>query len=112
MKIKYFLISVLSLFILPIQIAFAVTLCNPLSPSCGPGPGINEILNKILDAILLIGTPIATIMIIYGAFQMLFSGGNTEKFQTGQKTLLYTAIGYGIILISKGISIIISNLLG
>jgi hypothetical protein len=50
-------------------------------------------------------------MILIGAFQMLFSGGNEEKFKLGRKMILYTAIGYAIILIGWGLTSIIRDFL-
>ena len=51
-------------------------------------------------------------MVIYGGFQILTAGGTPEKFTTGRKTILYAVIGYGIIIISKGVTLILKQLLG
>ncbi len=50
-------------------------------------------------------------MILIGAFQMLFSAGDPDKFQTGKKTILYTVIGYAIIFLSSVIISVVQNLL-
>ena len=42
---------------------------------------------------------------------MITAGGKAENFKKGQNILLYAAIGFAIILLSKGVSLIISDLL-
>lgn len=81
---------------------------NPLSSG-----NVFELLNKILNGIIIyIAPPIFALMILIGAFQILFAGGNPEKFALGRRIILYAVIGYGILLIATGISAIIKNLLG
>jgi len=40
------------------------------------------------------------------------SGGNPENINRAKRTLLWTVIGYGIILVSRGIIEIVQQLLG
>lgn len=69
------------------------------------------ILEQISVYLLWIGAPITAIMIIYGAFQMMTAGGNPEQFKKGSKTLLYAAVGYGIILVAWGVVSLVKELL-
>jgi len=85
----------------------AGNLPNPLHVT-----NIADLINKIAGYLMAIAVPITTIMVIVGAFQMLTSGGNPEKFKTGQKTILYAAVGFAIVLISKGITAIVKEVLG
>ena len=73
---------------------------------------IEDLLHGIVGWIVKIGAPIATIMILVGAYQILFSAGDPEKVKTGRNTILYTAIAYGIILIGWGITTVIKEILG
>lgn len=84
------------------------------NPICAGGGNctITDILEKIVGYLILIGAPITAIMVIYGAFQILTAGGDPEKFKTGKNTIIYAAVGYGIILISFGIISLIKELLG
>lgn len=89
-------------------------LLNPLCPQNQPNcsrSNAEGLLKSIVDWLIKIATPIAVGMILIGAFQMLFSGGNEEKFKLGRKTILYTAIGYAIILIGWGLTSIIRDFL-
>lgn len=83
-------------------------LVNPLGDN---NTTVEGLLNSIVNWLLVIATPIAVGMIIFGAFQMMFAGGDPEKFKNGKMTILYTAIGYAIILIGEGITLIIKDLL-
>ncbi len=82
---------------------------NPL----GQGTDIYDLLNRIaFNYLLPIAAPIAVIMIIYGAFQILTAAGDVEKVKTGRKTIVYAAVGLGIVLLSTGIVAIIKEILG
>ncbi len=85
-----------------------IELDNPL----GPNTTITSLIQKILEFLVLLGAPVATLMIIIGAYQMLFAGGSPEKFETGKKTILYTVIGYIIILLALGLASVIKDILG
>ena len=82
-----------------------VTIKNPLQYDT-----IKEALEGIAQLIAKIAVPIVAIMILVGAYQILFSAGDPEKVKTGRRTILYTVIAYGIILIGWGIASIIKNL--
>ncbi len=84
-----------------------ITLCNPL----GAGSTIADVLKKILNEITLILSFIIPIIIIIGAFQMMFAAGNPEKFATGQKTIVYAIIGYVVVLLANGIISIVKSIL-
>ena len=80
---------------------------NPLGTS-----SIMEIINRVIDYLILyIGPPILTIMILYGAFQILTAADKPEKFSSGKKTILYAVIGYGILLLAKGVEFLVRDLI-
>lgn len=81
---------------------------NPL----GEGTTIYSLLDRIVNYLIYIAIPITTVMILYGAFQILTAAGNPEKAKTGRSTILYAAMGLGIVIISKGITYIIKEILG
>ncbi|MCP6720142.1 MAG: pilin [Patescibacteria group bacterium] len=82
---------------------------NPLG---GETCTIPELLERIVGFLVLIASPIAAGMIIYGAFQILFAAGDPEKFKIGKRTILYTIVAYAIIFIGWGIVSIIEDVLG
>lgn len=81
---------------------------NPLNVT-----NIADLLNKIINTITLyVAPPIAVLMIIVGAFQILSAGGDPEKFKTGKKTIVYAAVGFGILLIANLLIGLIKEILG
>ena len=82
-------------------------LINPL----GTESTIGDIITNVLDGLRLIAIPIVAIMVLVGGFQIMFAGGDPEKFKTGKKTILYTVVGYAIILVASGITFIIQEIL-
>ena len=84
----------------------SVTLPNPLGVTT-----IAALIKKIVAFLQVIAVPILAIMVIWGAFQMLFAAGDPENFKKGQKTIIYAVIGFAIILIANGIAAIVERLL-
>ena len=82
-----------------------ITLRDPI----GTG-SIAVLLGRIIDFLIYVGAPILAIMVLWGGFQILTAAGEPEKFKTGQKTIIYAVVGYGIILISKGVEFVIRDL--
>lgn len=56
-----------------------------------------------------IAAPLATIMILVGAFQLITSSGDPEKVSKGKKTILYAAVGLVIALLAGGVVSIIQS---
>ncbi len=81
------MVLMLAIFFQP-HVAFAQlrgntnTLLNPLCPTNDPScdrSDVEGLLNSIVDWLLRIATPIAVGMILIGAFQMVFAGGNERS---------------------------------
>ncbi|OGY63004.1 MAG: hypothetical protein A2745_03025 [Candidatus Harrisonbacteria bacterium RIFCSPHIGHO2_01_FULL_44_13] len=115
--IKIFII-LYSLFIIPLGALAQGGSTGFVTPSDNglPNPlGITtlaELIDRITGALMTIAIPIVALMIIYGAFQILTAGGDPEGFKKGKNTILYAVIGYAIVLVAKGITAIIKQLLG
>lgn len=71
-----------------------------------------QILDSIANFLIIISAPIVAIMVLYGGYQILFAGGSPEKFKEGKQTILYAVIGFIIILVAKGVTLLIKNILG
>ena len=85
-----------------------ITFPNPIAPTATIGEVITKILVALRDNI---APPIVAGMIIFGAFQILTSGGEPEMFTTGKRTILWAVIGYGIVIIATGIDSVIRSVL-
>jgi len=80
---------------------------NPLAAS-----DFTTLVNSIIDWLIIIGSSVAVIMIIYAGFLWMTSGGNEEKVTKARQTLTWALVGLGILMIGKGFVLILKNLLG
>ncbi len=85
----------------------AVSLPNPL----GAGSTITSVIENILKWGFRFALAVVPIIVIIGAFQMLTSSGNPEKFAQGQKTILYAVIGLVVMAAATGIVSLVKTLL-
>lgn len=59
------------------------------------------LLQKIIDWIMLTVAPlIATLLIVFGGFLLLASRGNPGQTATGKRVIIWTLLGYAVILIA------------
>jgi hypothetical protein len=72
---------------------------------------VDCVLNQVLRVLLALATPITTLMVLVGAFQILTAGGNPEKFKRGRQTILYAAIGFAVVLLASSVSYLLNSLL-
>jgi len=86
-----------------------ITVENPLGPETKE---VSQIIGEITGWLLRIGAPIVTIMILWGAFQIMSSGGDTEKITKGRQIITWTVVATIILLLSGGIVNIIRTGLG
>lgn len=67
-----------------------------------PVENIVSIINNFTGFFIGLSSFIAIGIVVYAGYLYMFSGGDPGKVQTAHKALLYTAIGYGIILLTWG----------
>lgn len=69
-------------------------------------------LNSIVDWIFIILVAIAAILVIFGAFSILTSGGSPEKVTSGRNFILYAAIGLLVAFLAKAVPGIVKMVSG
>ncbi len=79
-------------------------LTNPLGDTCT----LADLLGKILDAMVAIGTVVVTIMLVYCGFLFVVAQGNEEKIRSARSALLWTVIGALVLLGAKVLSGVIT----
>lgn len=72
---------------------------------------IQDLLDSIITFLNTILGPILVIVILFGAFKMLTSQGNENKYMEGRKTVQYAVIGAIVIIVADGIILIIKEIL-
>lgn len=78
---------------------------NPLKGSTD----LQGFIAKVLDAVVLLLTPVVTVMLLYSGFLFVVARGNAEKLGEAKKALMYTLIGAAIVLGAKGFELVIQN---
>lgn len=85
----------------------SVVICNPIQ-ACD----FEELVGGIIGFIFMIALALAPLMIIIGAFYILTAGADPKRVETGKNIILYTVIGFAIILLGRALVYVIQNILG
>src|SRR4030042_2267882 len=104
---SFIVFSLLTYLAIPAIAIGQVTIDNPLASD-----SLEDLIDGIITFIFWVATALAPLMILIAAFYFLTSGGNPQQVSTAKKIILYTLIGYTIIIISKGLIIILKDILG
>ncbi len=73
---------------------------------------ISALLKGISGYLISLGAGVATLMVLWGAFQILTAKGDARGYEAGKQTIMYAAIGLGILLLAGGIGSLVSDILG
>ncbi len=80
------------------QCASGIVIMNPV-----PGTDLADIIKNIINFIFTASLFIAPLMIIIAAFVLATAAGDTVKVDTAKKIILWTVVGFLVVLLSKGI---------
>ena len=80
---------------------------NPLKTICFSG-----LLDSILNVIFTLSLIVVPFVVVYAGFLFVTGGGNPAQITRARDTLIWTAVGFGVILISKGLPFILKDILG
>ncbi len=72
---------------------------------------LNDIINNLSLWLYIFSVPILALLILYGAFLMVTSGGEEEKYSQGIKIVKWGVIGFVLVLLSGAIAAIIRGVL-
>lgn len=70
-------------------------------PGSPIGGSFIEVAKKLMDLIATIALPVAAIMVVVGAIQMMAAAGSAEKISAGRKTITYAAVGYAVVFLAS-----------
>jgi len=84
-----------------------VCICNPLEAE-----DFEVIIGNIIDFIFKIALVLAPLMVVIGGVLLVTSGGNAQQITQAKNLILWTAIGFFILLLAKGILSLIEQILG
>lgn len=73
----------------------AAQLQNPLA---GTIDSLPDLVKELLNIVLIIGTPIVALAIIFAGFMLVAAQGNPEKLQKARSALLWAIVGGAVLL--------------
>lgn len=79
-------------------------LTNPIGTN-----SIQVLVDRILDIIIAIGTPIAVLFMIYAGFKFVWARGKPAELEDARKTLMWTIVGIVILLGAELLSNVVSG---
>jgi hypothetical protein len=71
-----------------------------------------ELIEKITNLVFYVISGLAVLFIIIGGYFILTSAGSPGQVRRGRQVILYTFIGYAVILVARGIVALIYEMLG
>ena len=80
---------------------------NPITAT-----SFESVIDNAIDFVFKIAIVLAPLMAVIGGFLLLTAGGNLNQVGQAKSLLLWTAIGFLVVLLSKGILAIINQILG
>jgi hypothetical protein len=112
MKKKHFILIIILLFLAffakdLVMAQNSTELENPLRYN-----DIKDLINAIIDFLFKVSIPLAGLLFIIGGFMMVMSAGDTWKLERAKNLFLYTAIGFTVILLAKGLVLVLKSVLG
>lgn len=82
------------------------TLPNPLGTD-----SFLEVINRVLQGLTIIAIPVVAIIIVIAGFMLITSGGDPGKRTKAKDMILWSAIGFGILLLADSVALIVQNFL-
>lgn len=99
------------IFLLGISLIFTTTSAQLKNPLENLGNSTTSVVSRLIDYVMWASVFILVIMVVYGGFLILFAKDDAKKVATGGKAILWAAIGFGIIITSKGLALIVTSIL-
>lgn len=93
--------------VLPAQPKGFTCLCNPLQAK-----NFTDLINNIMNFLFGVAIVLAPIMVVFAGFMFLTAGGNPAQFTKARSLLVWTAVGFGVILLAKGLTTVLRKIIG
>src|SRR3989344_9257786 len=91
----------------PLGVTGIHQLQNPLAATT-----TDVLIATVGQFLIKISTALLVIFILWGALQLMTSGGRPERVEKGRKTIYWAILGFIVLLVAGGIGALIANILG
>ena len=82
-------------------------ICNPLQTE-----DLTDIVNNILTLLFNFALVLTPLMIVVAGTMFVTAGGSPERVSTAKRILLWTAVGFIIILLARGLIVVLRVIIG
>lgn len=82
-------------------------ICNPLGSA-----GLTDIVNNILTILFNFALVLAPLMIVVAGIMFVTAGGSPDRLSTAKRILIWTVVGFVIILIARGLIVVLRAMIG
>lgn len=112
MRNLFTFLAVLALIFLPPLFAGAqstttISLPNPLTSNT-----FEELIETIINWLLIITGPIVALLVVFAGARIAFSGGSADQVKGARDMIIYSLIGYTVIIVAKVLVAVIKGLFG
>lgn len=90
---------------------FALAQEETLIPNPIPHQNFEELVNAVLDWILNIALVLMPLLLVWGGVTFITAAGDPSKVKQAQNIILYTVIGFAVVLLSKSLIGVLQNLI-
>jgi succinate dehydrogenase hydrophobic anchor subunit len=90
-----------------VSLAESVSIQNPLGYD-----SFKDLAKAVINFFLWLAVALAPLLIIVGAFYLMTAAGDPKRVETGRNIILWTCIGFIVILFAWGIIALVQGILG
>ncbi len=80
---------------------------NPLNADT-----FQELVDNLIDFVFIVAVAVAPLMLLIAGFLFLTAGGAPDKITSAKKIIMWTVIGFAVVLLAKGMIAMLQQLLG
>jgi hypothetical protein len=84
-----------------------VCMCNPLTSDT-----LEDLIAKVISFIFMVATVIFPLMVVLAAFLYTTSAGNPSNIERAKNILIYSSVGYGMVILAHALVYVIKNVIG
>ncbi len=82
-------------------------ICNPMKAN-----SFEEIIGNVIDFIFKIALFLVPLMVIWGGVLFVTAAGNADQIKKAQKVILWSLVGFVVVLLARGLSDLLEEILG
>lgn len=71
-----------------------------------------ELIENLIDFVFVIAVAVAPLMILVAGFLFLTAGGAPDKIGRAKQMILWTVIGFAVVMLAKGLIAVLEQILG